>query len=172
MDYETTAKELIERFFSVTHSKAAMDFHKFSKGEMHLLNHLCDHPEHAIPGRLSARMGVSTARTAMILNHLEAKGLIERNIDKKDRRKILVTITALGEKLVLDKRMAIYKRIADIMREMGDADAQEFIRLIDRFLEIAQRTREACDTESCPINDKRCPRTAGNAKRRTRNTKE
>ncbi|MDR1028571.1 MAG: MarR family winged helix-turn-helix transcriptional regulator [Clostridiales Family XIII bacterium] len=143
MDYERATRELIAKCFSVARSKEASDFRRFSKGEMHLLNHLCEHPERAMPGCLSEQMGISSARIAMILNSLEAKGLIERSIDRADRRKILVTVTDDGAQLIREKRIMMQKAFGHVLQEMGESDTREFIRLVTRFLDIMQQMHGA-----------------------------
>jgi DNA-binding MarR family transcriptional regulator len=87
-------------------------------------------------GEIGHAMCVSTARVATALNSLEKKGLITRQIDASDRRKILVRITPEGKFLaernfrsavsVVEKRFAL----------LGEHDAMEYVRITGRLVEI------------------------------------
>jgi DNA-binding MarR family transcriptional regulator len=155
MDYEKIGRELTAKFFSVAHSGAARDFNRFSKGEMYLLHSLCEHPKPIIPGCLSAKMNISTARTAVILNSLEEKGLIERNIDKGDRRKILVTITDAGRETIRKKQAEMFRTFAETLREMGESDAKEFVRLVSEFFDIMRRIHSENAGMNCEAHSRR-----------------
>ena len=77
-------------------------------------------------------MKTSTARTAAALRSLEAKGCILRSIDKNDRRRVLVELTAFGSKKVEELRKNLYDGAVYALNALGD-DAEEFIRLIDKL---------------------------------------
>ena len=84
-------------------------------------------------------MNTSTARVAMALKSLETKGFIRRRIDKDDRRKVIVSITEEGRRLVLSERREMRDRMARILRELGEEDTREYIRIIERITEISMR---------------------------------
>ena len=48
---------------------------------------------------LSRRIGIETASSTAVIDQLERRGLIRRRRDAKDRRRIIVTLTAAGRKL-------------------------------------------------------------------------
>ena len=83
-------------------------------------------------------MNASSARVAMALKTLEAKGYVQRRVDQADRRKILVSITPLGQELIQCDREAMHNRMVLILKELGEADAAEFIRIVIRITEVAQ----------------------------------
>lgn len=111
----------------------------FLHGEMFILNYLVNRAEDVLPGELSAAMNTSTARVAMALKSLEAKGLIRRRVDEEDRRKILVSITDLGRELVLSERQEMHDKMVEILRELGEADALEYLRIVGRITEISKK---------------------------------
>jgi DNA-binding MarR family transcriptional regulator len=104
---------------------------------MFILNFLIFQDKDMLPGEISTAMNASSARVAMALKSLEAKGYVERRIDQTDRRKILVSITPLGRELVLSDREEMHNRMVVILKELGEADAAEFIRIVSRITEIA-----------------------------------
>lgn len=86
-------------------------------------------------GELSSRLSMTTSRVAAVLGSLEKKGLLERENDAVDRRRVLVSLTQAGEALC-EKRKAHFKsKIALLLSMLGD-DAPEFVRLLGRAFEI------------------------------------
>lgn len=111
----------------------------FLHGEMFILNFLVNRQSDTLPSELAAAMNTSTARVAMALKSLETKGFIQRRIDKEDRRKVIVSITEEGNTLVLSEREEMRDRMVRILRELGEKDTREYMRLIDRITEISER---------------------------------
>ena len=136
MDYSALATELIRKTMRIMHSGTHRQISEFSGGGMCILNHLMALDRPALPGELSTRMGISSARIAAILNNLERKGLISREIDISDRRKILVTITESGRAQVMEKRSRVHANMERILRELGEHDATECLRILDRITDI------------------------------------
>ncbi len=100
MDYETLAEELVNMRGSRPQIRFDRKLSKVMKGEIFVLNYLKNHDNHAHPKDLSDEMMVSTARTAVILNHLEQDGLIMRIPDEKDNRQIIVRLDEKGISLL------------------------------------------------------------------------
>lgn len=145
MDYTDLAAELMAKTGRMMKSsfwpkKASAFLH----GEMFILNYLVNRQEDVLPSELSCAMNASTARVAMALKSLETKGLIERRIDKEDRRKVIVSITQQGNDLVKSEREDMHRKMVQIISELGEADTREYMRIIDRIAEISERifTRE------------------------------
>ena len=108
-------------------------------GEIFILEHLDRKNDTMTPGELSAIMGGSSARTAIALRNLEKKGYIKRDIDKADRRKILVSITGEGQTLAREERESVLTKMKQIIGELGEDDAREYIRIIGRITEITRK---------------------------------
>ena len=136
MDYSALATQLIRKMVRIMHSKPHRQMSEFSGGGMCILNHLMALERPALPGELSAHMGISSARIAAILNNLERKGLVSREIDASDRRKILVTITESGRAQVMGKRSRMHANMERILQELGEHDAKECLRIVDRITDI------------------------------------
>ena len=106
-------------------------------GEMFILDYLERKNCTAMPGELSNMTGGSSARTAIALRNLEQKGYIRRDIDKADRRKIIVSLTDEGRKLTLEERGEILRRMRAIVDELGENDVREYIRIVGRIVEVS-----------------------------------
>jgi DNA-binding MarR family transcriptional regulator len=140
MDYNRLAGEHINQV--ATHFRKGLIFdryNKFAKGELFILNYLTQCGETALPSEISEKSGSSTARIANALGVLEQKGLITRDMDKKDRRKIIVSITEKGKELIQNERDRLVNSELRIFRAMGEKDAAEFVRLQKRYLDLTER---------------------------------
>ena len=86
-------------------------------------------------GELSSKLSMTTSRMAAVLGSLEKKGLLERENDEVDRRRVLVSLTQAGDALCEKRRQHFMKKISLLLSMLGD-DAPEFVRLLGRVFEI------------------------------------
>ena len=91
--------------------------------------------------------GSSSARIANILRALEAKGWIEREHSKTDRRRVHVIVTDKGFQDLEIKRREFEERTAAFLEQLGETDTQEMVRLLRRANEIIDRNQERRDAE-------------------------
>ncbi len=108
-------------------------------GEMFILHFISHKKAPVLPSELSVVTRTSSARVAMALKNLESKGFIERNIDKADRRKVLVTITEKGIKEVEKQHDKIRAIMEKLINELGEEDVREYLRIVDRVIEISRK---------------------------------
>lgn len=83
-------------------------------------------------GAISRSMNVSTARVAVLLNKMEAKGFIRRTTGTEDARTVVVSLTALGTQTVQKLRESLYQDIGVLIDTIG----------MDRLVEYATISRE------------------------------
>jgi DNA-binding MarR family transcriptional regulator len=110
------------------------------KGEGFVLKYLTSRTSAALPTELSEALHSSTARISSILGTLEKKGLIVREIDRDNRRNILVTLTDKGREQAALREQKLRNQMAQVLAELGEADTRELVRLIGRVSEILQKT--------------------------------
>lgn len=115
------------------------NMNRANKGELFVLHFLSMRKTAALPSELSAALQASTARISALLGALEKKGQIERDIDKSNRRNILVTITEAGRMRAQAEMEEMQRSMSQVFAEMGEADTVEFIRLMRRFFELGQK---------------------------------
>ena len=97
-------------------------------------------------GELSSKLSMTTSRIAAVLGSLEKKGLLKRENDEIDRRRVLVSLTQAGDALCEKRRQHFMKKIEMMLNMMG-ADAPEFVRLLRRTFEItASDAFKQCDS--------------------------
>jgi MarR family transcriptional regulator, 2-MHQ and catechol-resistance regulon repressor len=136
-DYIEDAIRVFEQLVHENHPGPMDNINKVSKGEMFVLGFLEREGRALIPSEISEAMNSSTARVSAILNSLEKKEQIEREVDLSNRRNVLVTITPLGIKRVEDMKFKLHHFLGVLFAQMGEEDTLEFIRLVQKFGELA-----------------------------------
>ena len=127
--------DIISRMNSIP-SVQAWRFIHATHGETVVLKFLAAHGGEASPGDISRILGRTNSRIANTLNSLQEKNCIVRLHDAGDRRRVTVQITAHGLKVVQRRRQEILGVLTRIMKELGQHDANEYIRLNARIIEI------------------------------------
>lgn len=115
------------------------NINRANKGELFVLHFLSMRDGAVLPSELSSALQASTARISALLGALEKKGQIERDIDKNNRRNILVTLTETGRIRAETEMREIERCMAQIFTEMGEPDTEEFLRLVRQFFALAQK---------------------------------
>lgn len=90
------------------------------------------------PGELSAIQDISTGRIATTLKTLETKNYIRREIDLNDRRRVEVILTDQGREVSKKLFHEAKTDAENIFKKIGDEDANEFIRILNKLIEAYQ----------------------------------
>ncbi len=133
MNYIDLAKELMQAMLLLKKNKPRVDVSEAMRGGTFILQYLLERREAVLPSEISIEMEISTARIAAALNNLEKKNLIHREINRSDRRQILVTLTAQGEALAEKQRQEMEAHTAHMLQSLGEHDALEFVRILKRI---------------------------------------
>jgi DNA-binding MarR family transcriptional regulator len=86
-------------------------------------------------GALAAAEQVRPPSMTRVVRALEAAGLVERNVDSKDRRSFWIQATAAGQRLLADGRL---KRVAVLAAEIGQLSEAER-QSLDSALDVLER---------------------------------
>jgi DNA-binding MarR family transcriptional regulator len=103
------------------------------RGELFVLKCIEMHSGSVIPSEISNLTDMSTARVAAVLGNLEKKELITREPDRTDRRKTLVALTDKGRALCARQFEHLAADVERLLRELGEPDATDFLRIIGRI---------------------------------------
>ena len=117
------------------------------RGEMAVLRLLGESELPLTAGDLSRDLRMTTSRIAAVLNSLQRKGMIERDADTLDRRRVLVRLTAAGSALCEHRKACVRGRLAAIFERLGMEDTREFMRIMGRVFDINEALGGAGD---CP----------------------
>lgn len=88
-------------------------------------------------GRIAELMNVSTARVAVLLKKMVAKGLIIKEADPSDARITVVQLSEKGEKTAATIRANIHRQIGLVIDRIG------MERMLE-FAEVSQMIHQVC----------------------------
>ena len=146
MDYNELAQTFIHSVKKPGKMRALSRFNAYSHGEHQVIYFLFKNSGKAImPSDIAKFTNTSTARIATILNSLEDKGMIIREISREDRRKILVSITDKGRKTAEKAYDQTISDIASVFQTMGEKRAMGFVDDFKLFLDLSSALHKEND---------------------------
>ncbi len=98
--------------------------------------------ESVLSGDLSNELMLTSGRVANILKSLEKKRYIARRVQEKDRRWVQVLLTKEGKQYIEDFYERKVQGLADLLEQMGEEDAGEFVRLLRKIVLIMSTCKE------------------------------
>lgn len=137
MDYAELAMEYLQKFHILHHAKFQKDFSESMRGELLILQFMARH-DGIMPSVISHKMNISSARITAALNSLESKGLVTREIDKKDRRRIIIKLTPTGKEQADKHQQKCVEYAASMLRLLGEHDAREYVRITGKLADLLQ----------------------------------
>ncbi|MDR0629246.1 MAG: winged helix DNA-binding protein [Treponema sp.] len=90
-------------------------------------------------------LAVSKAAVSQILGSLEKREYIQRETDRDNRRKIIITVTEKGKTAVDQGKKQMDTLMSRIITGLGEEDARHFVRLLDRFAEVVDEELSKVD---------------------------
>jgi DNA-binding MarR family transcriptional regulator len=98
-----------------------------------MLNALMDEPgEDQIT--LASKVAFDAATSGAVIARLEAKGLLRRYADPKDKRRKLLTTTKEGEKTVLAMKVAVAGVQNQILKPLTSQEAEQLTNLLCKLV--------------------------------------
>ncbi|WP_302396484.1 MarR family winged helix-turn-helix transcriptional regulator [Eggerthella sinensis] len=143
MEYRALAQELVGMRAELRRAGVERLVDRMAAGEQGALFLLLQDGEIAHPKNLSERMGVSTARVATMLGHLEERGLLTRSPDPADNRQTVVALTDRGVAYITERRDEALGLIAQLLERLGPEDAAQYVRIQKKL--VACLAEEAVD---------------------------
>ena len=136
MELQKLTEELLQTLSSLGRTHLPQEIQENLKGESFLLSYLESHQGESTPGDLRTALGVSAPRTAAMLRTLEEKGLLQRRVNGRDKRRVVVTMTEDGRRTAACRRQELTERVRYALEQLGERDTREFIRILCRITEI------------------------------------
>lgn len=87
---------------------------------------------------IQEKLQISKPAVSYILNTLEKKEYITRNIDAKDRRKISITATAKGNAAAAQCSQKCNILWDDLLAQFGEENMQQLVSLLTRFTNLLE----------------------------------
>lgn len=100
----------------------------------------CDGINLNVPN-IQKRLQISKPAVSYILNTLEKKSYITREIDSKDRRKISIIATPEGIAAAEQCSKKYDEMWNQILRDYGEADMQRLVELLTRLTDLFEATQ-------------------------------
>ena len=132
MATEEQIEILLEQLEMAPPSEHFQHIDKNAAGIRAILKYLSETDEEVTAGKISEHMKVSTARVAVLLRKMEAKGLIEKIKDPNDGRVVIVRLSEHGRQTARMLREEINRSIGEMIDKVG----------MDRMLEFAAISNE------------------------------
>lgn len=137
---------IISTFVQINRDGTFQSLQKKLKGENVLLARLFEAGGKSTPGALAEFLDITASRVTAIIHALESKELVSRiSNGVEDRRKVTVEITEKGKKAVENLRTEALHRSQIIMEKIGESDTHEFLRIMNKIIEIENG---GCDEKS------------------------
>ena len=83
---------------------------------------------------LAGKVAFDAATSGAVIARLEAKGLLRRDADPKDKRRKLLTATEEGEKIVVAMKAAVADVQVDIMQPLTKLEARQLTTLLAKLV--------------------------------------
>jgi len=97
------------------------------------------------PGVIAERLIVTAATMTSVVDTLERRGMVERTIDKADRRRQLVSITPAGRDAVDAFLPQIVTLQTELLRDFTENERAQLTSYLDRMREALTELGERAD---------------------------
>ncbi len=89
----------------------------------------CQSNNHILPSKLSDELGLSRSALSPILNQLEKRGCIERILDERDRRQIIIQLKMSLDELLLESK----DKMNELMNALNQEEVNQFVTLLKKI---------------------------------------
>jgi DNA-binding MarR family transcriptional regulator len=103
-----------------------------------LLYHIREHPDDLSGEKIRRELCITKAAVSQMLGSLEKKGYLTREVNKDNRRRIILSLTGKGAAFIEKTRAETEERLAGIISRFGKANTRELITLANRFSDITE----------------------------------
>lgn len=135
-------RDFAEEFCSIRalNAKRASELEKSisAKGEASVLLYLAQSESKILAGEIAKGLYLSASRCTNILNSLERKGMIQRQNDQGDRRKVYILLTEAGKEFIMQKQEEVILRFEKVFQKFGEKDSREYLRLLKKFSKLME----------------------------------
>jgi DNA-binding MarR family transcriptional regulator len=122
--------------------------HRLSAGAPHVLAVLDGEGGSLSPTVIADRLIITTASMTSLLDTLQRRGLVQRTPDVKDRRRVVVTITAEGSRVIRRLLPEMLALQAEVATGLSPPDRTELVRLLSILRDGIAAAGETTDRNS------------------------
>lgn len=119
-------------------------------------DHTGDSSEDMPVSQLAALHGISKASVSQTLGSLEKRGYIERRIDPRDHRVVLVRLTDEGREIIRRAQQSLCTLLEQIISTFGEIKTNALCDLMDEFCVIRQEIEDKWHNDELMEEEERC----------------
>lgn len=135
----------------------ALRHHRLSRAGRQALAVLEGAGQPLSPTTIAERLLVTTASVTSLLDTLERRGLVQRQPDPTDRRRLLVALTDDGRALVEQFLPEVVALQTAVMAELSETQRQQLLRLLSKIRDGMASTDPEAVVRDAPRRGKRHP---------------
>ncbi len=109
---------------------------KNAAGFRAILQYLYHSTSTVTAGKISEHMNVSTARVAVLLKKMVAKGLIKKESDSNDARVVVVKLSEQGLKIAEEMHNSVFTQVGKMIDKIGMERMMEFAAIANEVHSI------------------------------------
>lgn len=138
MNYNKKAEEIFE---TLTKRKKYIGelSSNISQGESGVLLYLLNINSNVSQSELSEKLEVTMPRIVAVINTLQKKELIEKNVDSTDKRKSIISITNKGKDNIIKKKEDAIKFIENVIKELDEQEIEQYIAISKKIERISNK---------------------------------
>jgi DNA-binding MarR family transcriptional regulator len=107
--------------------------------------HVLTQEERATAGTLAKAADLNPASVTAMIDQLEARGLVSRHRDGRDRRQCWISLTEAGREQVEEKERYWRARIAETFADVSRKDIQAATAVVERLARVMQDLGDEVD---------------------------
>ena len=107
-----------------------------------IVDNAIDSDENVNISDIQGYLFVTKGAISQMLGSLEKKGLISREINKKNRRKLIITLTPAGEELLRKLEGKLELLLSAIIAQVGTDNALQAISVINNFADAVEKLED------------------------------
>jgi DNA-binding MarR family transcriptional regulator len=111
---------------------------ELNMASIYLLYHIREHPGDLSGEKICRNLCVTKAAVSQMLGSLEKKGYLTREVNRDNRRRIILSLTGKGAAFIEKTNAETEERLAGIISRFGKAKTRELITLVNRFSDITE----------------------------------
>jgi DNA-binding MarR family transcriptional regulator len=122
------------------HSHKLVQDYQITGPQLNCLLALQEH-ESLTPTALAHIVYLSPSTIVGIVDRLEEKGLVDRSRSSKDRRQVLITITAAGRELTKSAPSPLQETLVERLRALPETEQVTIIRALEKVADLMDARR-------------------------------
>jgi len=152
-DIDPKTVRLIDKMRRVSHAlyqlgesslmSAGLSFARFRLLMSLLVSEELDGRKELNPSEISAKQGISRNTVSTLIRELEGEGLIERHLDKADRRRFKICLTQSGRSLVRQNASQHYHILAGCFDALTPNEQESLSQTLSKLGESVNITKES-----------------------------